>query len=169
MKIAFTQHDPDRIVITAKDEGTELGVLYFDPDAYSWHVLSTNGSSMKTIEIDPEAEQAFREEHQRIVAESGNALQPALLAELKGRVAAYRDEHRDMAEIGARLFFRRAEIRNPKKVVEAWCPNVGTPEDEPEGCGHVFLGELDEDGEVECPECGNYFTPSGFVPSAPKP
>jgi hypothetical protein len=30
----------------------------------------------------------------------------------------------------------------------------------PIGCGHVFQAEPDEEGHVDCPNCGMWFTPS---------
>jgi hypothetical protein len=107
MKVAFWEYDADRIVISeAEDTTDEVGILIFDHDACSWTVLSPlDGSSLKVIEIEEDVEQGFREQRQQIATQPAG-LQPALEAELKGRVNAYRDETRDMAEIATRLHFR---------------------------------------------------------------
>ena len=38
------------------------------------------------------------------------------------------------------------------------CPK--SPEMEIDGCGFEFEGEPDDEGIVDCPECGMWFTPA---------
>ena len=45
------------------------------------------------------------------------------------------------------------------------CPTNPTPyDDNPEefmrGCGHTFVEEPDEEGLVDCPNCGMWFSPA---------
>lgn len=48
---------------------------------------------------------------------------------------------------------------------EFLCPTDNPPERRPDetviiGCGAAFTGEFDDDGIVDCPHCGIWFTPA---------
>lgn len=130
------QNENEALVYVAPVNKTILvGALHFEVEddhpnrvgSAQWFFIPTmdegdNWEDSRYIDVDPAAEQRFRDERVRILG-LARAQHPALLAELDGRIEMHRNEHRDVATLGAKI-----EGRKWWRELQDWDLDPQTPD-----------------------------------------
>lgn len=92
------------------DESSEVvGVLMFLDQSAQWLVVPSLPSKAEgtNLHIDDDRSDALRSEREELALMMDGPTRDALIAEWRGRAHLFRDETRDLAEMGARVYARR--------------------------------------------------------------
>lgn len=113
----ITAWEGDNIGHVIANAETPVGVLRWNGSQWFFFPMSENGKTPADgvlIDIDPEQDDAFREEAIEIAQIADLSVRAVRELELQGRRNMFRDENRDLASIGGRIEARRwLKMRQP--------------------------------------------------------